>query len=371
MKFTTDKATLAAGIQQVMRVIPPTSSMPSILRMKIEVENGKLRLYGTDLARPMVYEIDNLEKPTDGAICLSAKKLAVTISELENDAQITISETKSGATIKCGKDKFNIRGADPKNFPKIYRPEEDAEEFEVSAAVLRNMLNRVSFATASESARFAFDGVLWEIKTDSFNLVGCNRHRLAVTRLLKPTGHDIAGPVLVPRKSATTLSSYLGSVEGTVKIAVDDKRLRVQGPNWSYVMVRMEGLYPPYEQVLPDPLQFTSKLEVNRESYHRALRKASHFVDEDSNCIRMSLQNEALTITAFNPEEGEAEVHLDVDFEGKDVDMAFFAKYWSDVVRVLEEENICIHFKGNELALVEEKVHDDFEYEYLIMGVAD
>ncbi len=370
MKLITDKATLAAGIQQVMRVIPPTSSIPSVLRMKMEVKNGTLRLYGTDLVRSMVYEINKLEKSDDGAICLSARKLAATITEFENEAQITISETKTGANIKCGKDKFSIRGADPANFPKILQPE-NADEFEVSAALLRNMIDRVSFATASESARFAFDGVLWEIKEDGLNLVGCNKHRLAIARLLKPMGYDVEGPVLVPRKSATILSSYLGTVDGTVKISVDDKRLKVQGPNWSYVMTRMEGLYPQYERVLPDPLQFTAKLEVERQAYHRALRKASNFVDEESNCVRMALKDKALTLTAFNPEEGEAEVHLDVDFDGTNVDMAFFAKYWSEVVKVLEEENICVQFKGNELAVVEEKAHDDFEYEYLIMGVAD
>ena len=370
MKFTTDKATLAAGIQQVMRVIPPTSSIPSVLRMKMEVKGGKLYLSGTDLARSMVYEIDKIEKATDGAFCLSAKKLSVTISELENEAEITVSETKAGATIKCKKDKFTIRGADSSNFPKIQQLE-NADEFEVSASILRNMIDRVSFATASEAARFAFDGVLWEIKKDQFNLVGCNKHRLAIARLLKPTGHDIKGPVLVPRKSATTLASYLTSVEGTVQIAVDDKRIRIQGPNWTYVMYRMEGLYPPYERVLPDPLQFTSKLEVNREEYQRALRKASHFVDQESNAVRMVIKDKALTITAFNPEEGEAEVHLDVDFDGEEVEMPFFATYWAEVVKVLEEENITIQFKGNELALVEEKVQDDFEYEYLIMGVAE
>lgn len=376
MKFKVKNQDLAEGLQQVNRLIPNSSSMKGVERAKLEVSDGKLLLYGTDMMHSMVYEIEDITGAEDGTMCLPADKLIGILQALKKDGggdgEVALSETKAGMSIKHGRDRFTVRGANKATYPDFPEVSDDAPEFEIGANLFKNMIDRVKWAGDSET-RFDFDCILLEAKPDKFTVVGAMMHRVAIARSLKNTGLDeeIEGPVLVRSPGIQKLSQYLSGVDGMVTVTVDPKTVRVASSKWTYLMTRKNGKFPPYDQVLPDPLSLTGTMKLAKEKYSHALDKAKLFVDENSQDIRMRIKDNTLLISAMSPEQGDAEIETDVEWDGEEVDIPFRASYWKDVVGVLEDEDIVLNFKKSELAVVEEKPDQDYEYTYLVMGVAE
>jgi DNA polymerase-3 subunit beta len=100
----------------------------------------------------------------------------------------------------------------------------------------------------------------------------------------------------------------------------------------------IEGEFPNYRQVIPQNL--TQQLLVPIDTLKQALRRVALLSSERSHAVKFQLGSGLLRLSSNNPDLGEAQEDLDVDYAGKDVTIAFNARYLLDSLSVLTAKEV-------------------------------
>ena len=99
-----------------------------------------------------------------------------------------------------------------------------------------------------------------------------------------------------------------------------------------------------------------------------AIDRASLMAREGkNNLIRMSFNKECLTITS-NAELGDVLEEMDASLQGDPIEIAFNAKYITDVIRNITDSELCMKFNSNVSPCVV-CPQDGDQYLYLILPV--
>jgi len=128
----------------------------------------------------------------------------------------------------------------------------------------------------------------------------------------------------------------------------------------------MDGEFIRYRQILPTG--HTTRVRANRQELMDSIDRVSLMAREGKkNHIKFSFEEKTLTITA-NSEIGNSREVIAIDRVGNDLDIAFNAKYFSDVLKVLDDEYVTLEMNSNISPCVVAPENGS-EYYYLILPV--
>jgi DNA polymerase-3 subunit beta len=96
----------------------------------------------------------------------------------------------------------------------------------------------------------------------------------------------------------------------------------------------IEGEFPDYTKVIPKGNPNIAKIEHNE--FLQALRRVSILSNERYKGIKMEFNEDKVSISANNPDLGEAVEEIEAEYKGKPVTIGFNARYLLDVLGVLE-----------------------------------
>ncbi|MBQ6438258.1 hypothetical protein IJJ12_02650, partial [bacterium] len=95
------------------------------------------------------------------------------------------------------------------------------------------------------------------------------------------------------------------------------------------------------------PLEFATKVTLDREECLKNLSKASVFSRSDSNTVKMSVSGDKVTYTAQSLGDGSfAGEQMLIDFSGEPLDISFNIKYLQDFMNTQVGETITFGFNG-------------------------
>jgi DNA polymerase III subunit beta len=93
----------------------------------------------------------------------------------------------------------------------------------------------------------------------------------------------------------------------------------------------IDGRYPNYEAVIP--LDNPNKLSISRDSFLNSIRRVSIYSNKTTHQVKLKLAGSEMTISAedidFN---NEANERLSCDYNGSDMEIAFNARFLSDML---------------------------------------
>ena len=128
----------------------------------------------------------------------------------------------------------------------------------------------------------------------------------------------------------------------------------------------LAGEYIDYRRILPT--EFKTEARANRNAVQEAIDRASLMAREGkNNLIKMSFRQDVLRITS-NAELGDIEEEMEASLNGDDIDIAFNARYITDVIRNVSDDNLCMRFNTNVSPSVIVPQNGD-DYIYLILPV--
>ena len=128
----------------------------------------------------------------------------------------------------------------------------------------------------------------------------------------------------------------------------------------------LAGEYINYRQILPTA--WLSRITVKRRELQDAIERASLMAKEGkNNLIRMKANQEGLPITSMS-EVGDVLEKLDAHLEGENIEIAFNARYISDVIRNVDEECCTLCMNTNVSPCVIAPLDGD-SYLYLVLPV--
>ncbi|MDL2220384.1 DNA polymerase III subunit beta, partial [Eubacteriales bacterium OttesenSCG-928-N14] len=282
----------------------------------------------------------------------------------QGPVEIEMEEGGTQVKIASGKTKLTLAGMHHSEYPQM-PPIPQGGQIEMKCSEFRQMVRTTSFAVAVDETKPILTGELIELEDNALRVVALDGYRLAMYR------GEIENQVpdmrfVIPSKSVNEIARIMGDDESVVSINVGSAQAMVM-VNGTRVMTRLlEGDYIKYQQILPT--EYQTRVRVETSALMESVERASLMANESRNkLIKMQISEESVIITA-NSELGSVYEDIPVYMEGKGLEIAFNAKYLSDALKAVEDEEILMDFNTNLSPCVMHPVEGD-KFLYLVLPV--
>ncbi len=343
MKIEVEKNTLLGGIQKVQNVISSKSTLPILSNILIEAQQGKLKLTATDLDIGISCSIPvDIQEP--GIITIPAKRFGDIVKELPDDSVSINTKKNNLVTIETKSCQFKIMGLPCEDFPKL--PEfKEGGVIKIEQCVLKEMLILTSFAVSLDETRYILNGILFKINKNKLTLVATDGKRLAIIEreLQQATEKDLQ--IIVPLKTIQELNRNLQD-SGELSMLLGNNQALFDLGAAVIISRLIEGEFPDYQQVIPPAAE--SKVNVNRENFLLAVRRAALLSTPDYQAVKLEVFKNKLVVSKSTPDVGESREEIPVEYQGKEIVIGFNPNYLIDVLKNLKEDKIAFELTDTE-----------------------
>jgi DNA polymerase III subunit beta len=369
LKLRGDAKELAESVGIAATVAPSKSPRAVLQNLLLEAKEGVLEVTGSDLDVSVRVRVERVDVLAEGRLLVNAARFQQILRELVGEqVEIEVDE-RAGCVISTGDARFHVMGEEAEDFPEI--PDGKLEgSIPLKAGELVEMIRRTHFAAHLEKTRYAMNGVLIDLQGSRLRLVATDGKRLSMCE--RPVAQAVKAPVfvVVPTKGMTLLQRVVSSPEETVELTVESSQVVFRTGTATVLARLIEGHFPPYEDVLPK--SHDKKLQLPREGFLAALRRASLLATKDSQAVRFKFGREGLELTARVPEVGESRVTFPLDYPFDGLETAFNPAFFADVLRVLTTAEFNLLLKDTRSAAVikEEDAEKGAVFVYLVMPLS-
>lgn len=362
MQFTVTREQLLKPLQQVCSVLSSRPTLPVINNLLLEIEGTSLSLTATDLEVELTTQAELVEASAEGKFTVPGKKLLDICRTLPEDSLIVVQFESDRVLIRADRSKFNLATLPASDYPNLmdWKPEVD---FSIEQATLSRLIDATQFSMANQDARYFLNGMKFETEGNLLRTVATDGHRLAVCTM--PLSQELSThSVIVPRKAVLELSRLLQGNDQQVRLEIGTSNLRVSMNGIVFTSKLIDGRFPDYRRVLPRNADRI--MEADAESLKRALVRAAILSNERFRGVRLYLSQNALKITANNPEQEEAEETVDVFYQNVDMEVGFNVSYLLDVLNTLKCQRVRLSLVDSSSSCLIEDC-DNTTAEYVIM----
>ncbi len=351
MKLTIQRENLLKPLQLVCGVVERKQTLPILSNVLLRAGRDGLSLTATDLEIEMMAhtQFDGSEA---GETTVPARKFLDICRALPDQAQVELTVEGERTVIRSGKSRFTLSSLPAAEFPNIGSFNE-VLSFSVAQNILKNLIDRTSFAMAQQDIRYYLNGLLLEIADGRLRTVATDGHRLALCDADVDIKVSEIQQIIIPRKGIQELSRLLEDSDRMVQVQLGANHIQLSTPEISFTSKLIDGRFPDYQRVVP---QGGDKLVISdKETLKQALVRASILSNEKHRSVRFQLAKGSLCIFAHNPEQEEAEEEVAVDYQGDALEIGFNVSYVIDALSavtgaqvqlVLSDANSCCLIQG-------------------------
>ena len=367
MIFSMNSQDLLEGLNTVTRALAARSPKQILEGILITAEDQRVRMTCSDGS--LVIEcINDASIKEEGQAVLPGKLFTELIRKMPvGDVNISVTDRRT-AVIRCMKNRSSLAIMNADEYPDILQLQ-SGSVVKIPQNKLRDMISRVVFAIATDESRQILTGSLLEVSRSEARLVALDGFRLAMQKVFQPfelpDGVEIVRAI-IPGKVLNELSRILPDDDAFCNMLIEKNRMQCTFGNIRLTSGLLAGEYIDYRRILP--ADFRTEARANRISVQDAIDRASLMAREGkNNLVKMSFRDDVLKITS-NAELGDVEEEMDASLNGPPVDIAFNARYISDVIRNVSDENLCMKFNSSISPCVVVPERGD-DYIYLILPV--
>jgi DNA polymerase-3 subunit beta len=339
MNFTIDRAALLKSLNHAQSIVERRNTIPILANVLLKASgDGTLELTATDMDIAVVERVSaNISQA--GSVTLSAHTLFDIVRKLEDGAQVQLGGTTEEGQIELisGRSKLKLSTLPSEDFPAVLN-EELPTRFQISAPLLRTLIDRTRFAISTEETRYYLNGIyLHAADAESGNVlrsVATDGHRLALMDVPLPASAESMPGVIVPRKTVNELRKLLDDTEDDVSVNLSETRIRfgVDGIDLSSKLI--DGTFPDYDRVIPEGND--KVLSVHCKRFERAVDLVSTISTEKSRAIKLLVGGNSLVLSATSPDAGSATEELEVNYNDEAMEIGFNSRYLIDITQQIE-----------------------------------
>ncbi len=346
MKLTCLQENLAKGISIVSRVVSTRAVLPVLSNILLATDEGRLKLSATDLSTSITCWI-GAKVEEEGQITVPARLLADFVNTLPSaQIQMELVTRTQSLHLKCVQFEADIRGIDAQDFPLI--PSEISDhKLAIPPATLRQMIEQVTLAAATDESRPVLTGTLAGFQDSRLTMVAADGFRLSLRTA--PLSEAVPEPleVIIPARALRELARVSAEEEEPIEIIVTPNRNQVlfRLSNVEIVSQLIEGKFPDYGQIIPG--SYSTRVVINTQDLLRAIRISVLFSRDVANIVRLEMiPGSELTpgrlIVESTAEVGQNVGELDAIVEGDQMEIAFNGRYLIDVLNVVGTEQVAL-----------------------------
>lgn len=347
MKVSVLQENLAKGISVVQRAVASRSTLPVLGNILIATDGGRLKLAATNLEIGITHWT-GAKVDAEGAITVPARQLADYVNALPPDrVDMELNAKTQTLHLKCARYDANIKGVDAGEFPIIPTIGED-NKISIEPDVLSDLINQATFAAATDDSRPVLTGVLAKFDAESVTFAAADGFRLSVRSAVLSSNLSAPVSVIIPARALLDVARIIGDQEQPVQIAITENRSQVlfHLENSDLVSQLIDGNFPDYNQIVPK--SFSTRTIMSTAELQKAVRAASVFARDASNIVRLNIAPEndmgsgKVVVAATSAETGDNVGEIDAQVNGDPVEIAFNARFLSDVLNVLNAPQVAL-----------------------------
>jgi DNA polymerase-3 subunit beta len=358
--------------QLVSAAVPAHTTIPALKNIKAAAQDDALTLVAYDPTQGVGirYTLNGVTVARAGS-CILPKDQLIQILRESGEPDVSLDAGKDTITAKAG-GRYEMRSMDVNDFPDIPAFNDDGRYHEISAGTLKTMIKRTAFATDKKdaTAKFQFQGVLWEAEGKEARLIATDSKRLALCHG-PATVYGIPDTAktlhLVPYKAVDILGRNLTTDSELVRIGLRTNDALFQTERAMIYTSLLQGKFPPYRSIIQKTRdEATLKIPLPTDAFLARVRQAAIMTDDDSKRIDMTFESGKVTMQARGAETGSSEVTLELpDFDGPTTEIAFDPQFLVEFLRALEGEPTVTLEMSNGMRAALFTCGED--YSYLVM----
>lgn len=368
MQFTTHVQTLLDSLSVVTRALASRPARPILDGVLIEASGNTVTLTCSDGSMSIEASIES-EIKKEGQTVVPGRLINDLIRRLPG-GEVTIKLTDSNRLqVMCMSSRSNLTAMNASDYPEIPQLSGNIVEFRAQAGLLKRMIGGVVFSISTDENRQLLTGCLIEATGSEIRVVALDGFRLAYqsaeadTKLPDGTDHFSA---VVPGRVMNEISRVLPDDDTECVLSFDRNRVSVRFGETVISSVLLVGEFIDYNRIIPK--DFASEALLPRTEFMEAVERASLMAREGrNNLVKLHVDESALTLLS-NADMGEIHEEITCGLTGKPIDIAFNAKYLTDAIRNIDEDEFVFCFNTNvSPAIIRPK--DGKGYLYLVLPV--
>lgn len=348
MKLSCLQENLKRGLAIVGHAVAGKSTLPVLSNILLATDDGRLKLAATNLEIGITCWI-GAKIEDEGAVTIPAKLLADVVGGLPNDKiALELDARTQTVGLKCARYEASIKGIEADEFPVIPTISEAVPTASFPPDLLRETIDQVAFAAATDDTRPVLAGVLMRLRGKTATFAAADGFRLALRTIELP--EPVAEPVevIIPARALTELARIIGDAESNVEITVTPSGGQVLFHTESTDLVSrlIEGRYPDIERIIPS--NHSTRTVIETQELAKAVKLASYFATASSNIVRLTFESGGelspgkLLISANAAEVGDNKGVLDGMVHGSGGQIALNVKFLSEALAAIKTPQIAI-----------------------------
>ena len=371
MRLSCLQENFSRGLAVVGRAVATRTTLPITQNVHISTDRSQLKLSATNLEIAISTWV-GAQIEEEGSVTIPARILTEFVNSIPQDKiDLRSGEQPASIDLECARFEAHINGTDAESFPPIPSVESGVV-CKVAPKALRDAINHVAFAAATEESRPVLTGIKVEISGDEFTFAAADGFRLAVYtgKLEQPSEEDLS--FIIPSRALQEISRLIGSQENSIELTVTPSKSQAlfRLDNIELVTQLIEGSFPNYSQLIPK--SYDTRAVVSPSEFRRATKAASIFARDGSGIVRINVTGNPdggigkIAISSKADELGENLGEIDAKVEGEDARIALNNKYLEDVLDVFEEDEIALEITSPSSPGVLKPVSGD-QYVHVVM----
>ena len=342
MRLICEGLDLSDAVLKVIKATATRTTNPILEGIKLKASEDELILSATDLEISIEKSIP-ADVKIPGEIVVPGKFFADFVKKLSSE-QIELTQTNNSTLkIKYTDSEGYLQCMNAEEFPLI-KPFNESDSFSVSKFDFRDLIDKTVFAVAIDDARPILKGCKFEIEGDTITVAALDGFRIAqVKHKLISTTKNMS--FVVPARSLSEISKLIDGDDEELKVYISSSYLMVTLGNTKIITRKLEGDFINYKSALNT--NTTSSIIINKRQLEFGLERASLLARlNTNNLVKFDIKDKLLTLTSSS-DIGNVTENITVALEGKDLTIAFNARYISDCLHNINEEYIKINFASS------------------------
>lgn len=327
-------------------VVEKRTSIAILGNVRLRAGDNKLETTATDNDMAVQSTAEAfVDQP--GLTTVNAQKLFEIVSKIPEGVMVALDLVDGGSRLSlvAGKARFSLATLGAEAFPDMTRID-GGVEFKLTSIELKKMFDKVQFAASSDETRAYLTGVYMHVvEVDGAKLlrtVATDGHRLAKADMQCPEAAEEIPGVILPRKCVTELKK-LSDEAKEIKLTVSEKKIQAEAADIVLTSKVIDATYPDYDRVIPQANG--AIMTVSRKSLQQAVERVSILSHEKTRSVRFSVGENALSLSANNPDQENANEDLKVAYGETPLEVGFNARYLIDIVGQVGSDDMEFRFK--------------------------
>ena len=341
MKFTISREVLLQPLSQVIGVVERRQTLPVLANFMLVARDNRLTVTGTDMEVELISSVP-AQVSVEGEITVPARKILDIVKALPDGANISFSISDDKATLSAGRSRFTLATLPAAEFPATDHVEA-IESIRVPEKVLKNMLDKTSFAMANQDVRYYLNGLLFDFVNQQLKAVATDGHRLAICDLEADIEVKGDRQLIVPRKGVMELSRMLSDDSDEVTLAIGRNHIRLVKGDTTFTSKLIDGRFPDYKAVVPAGAD--KQMLIDRGIFIHALQRAAILSNEKYKGVRLEADGSNIKIIAHNPQQEEAVEEIEAEFNFERLAVGFNVTYLLDALMAIDTDKVSMELK--------------------------